>query len=97
MNPWYSAKTQLPDRPEVRDTIGWIYYRKHLAALAIPEFRASVETDPRNPVYHYHLGLAYASTGESEQSRLALSRALSIRSDFEGATEARRLLAQTGN
>lgn len=87
-----TAKGRLPDQPEVNDTLGWIYYRKNLGTLAIPPLRASVEKDPDNPLYQYHLGLAYAQTGDDIKARMALSRALALQSDFEGAEDARRML-----
>ena len=58
-----TAVGQLPDHAAVNDTLGWIYYRKNLATLAIGPLQTSVEREPENPVFHYHLGLAYARTG----------------------------------
>ena len=41
-----SAATKLPENAEVSDTIGWIYYKKELPALAVPAFERSVEKAP---------------------------------------------------
>ena len=87
-----AAHKQLPDLPEVNDTLGFVYYKKNLAALAIPPFKVSVEKNPGNPVYHYHLGLAYASAGDSARAKQSLTRALALQPNFEGADETRRLL-----
>ena len=35
-----TALQQLPDEPNIHDTLGWIYYRKNMAAAAIPASRA---------------------------------------------------------
>src|SRR5205085_6250825 len=59
-----TAKELLPNAPQISDTLGWIYYKKHLADTAIPALQASVKQDPRNPVYRYHLGLAYLKSGD---------------------------------
>jgi tetratricopeptide (TPR) repeat protein len=68
----------LPDRAEVRDTIGWIYYRKQVPILAVRPFEEATAMDPNNPTYRYHLGLAYAKTGDSTRARQALQGALQL-------------------
>jgi tetratricopeptide (TPR) repeat protein len=85
-----SAAEQFPDRPEVQDTLGWVYYRKELPSLAIRPFEHSIENDPDNPMYHYHLALAYAKSGDVQQARRAVEKALTLKPDF---ADARRLLA----
>jgi Flp pilus assembly protein TadD len=88
-----TAKAQLPDRHEVDDTLGWVYYKKQLPTLAIAEFKRTVQAQPDNPVYQYHLGLAYAQNGEKYEARQSLQRALKLKSDFDGADNARKVLA----
>src|SRR6185295_18219927 len=85
-----TAKAQLPERPEVNDTLGWVYYKKGLATLAIPAFRDSVEKAPKSAVYQYHLGLAYAKAGDKEAARKALTAALQMDPKFSGAADAQR-------
>lgn len=87
-----TAKQQLPNNPAVSDTLGWIYYKRGLAALAVPALREAVGLEPQNPVYHYHLGLAYAKTGDKKQARTSLEQALKISPTFEGAEDARQVL-----
>jgi Tfp pilus assembly protein PilF len=53
-----------------------------------------VERAPNNPLYHYHLGLAYLQGGDKERGRGELQRALAIQTDFKGAEDARRKLSQ---
>jgi tetratricopeptide (TPR) repeat protein len=88
-----TATRRLPDHPAVQDTLGWIYYKKGLATLAVAPFEKSVEKDPRNAVYHYHLGLAYAKAGDTQKAREALKQALSLSQNFDGSAEARQMLA----
>ena len=59
-----TAKSQLPDHPDINDTLGWIYVKKSLGSLAVPLLLQSVTKDPKNPDYAYHLGVAYASIGD---------------------------------
>lgn len=88
-----TAKSQLPESAEVDDTLGWVYYTKNLPDLAIPPLQRSVKRDPANPVYHLHLGLAYARAGRKEEATRALEQALRISKDFQGADQARSTLA----
>ena len=60
-------------------------FSKHSRAIA---------TAPDNPVYQYHLGLAKAKAGKVAQAREAFRRALALKSDFNGAAEARKALAE---
>ena len=90
-----TAKAKMPNRHEVDDTLGWIYYRKGLSTLAIASFKQSVATAPENPTYIAHLGLAYAQAGDLANARHSLEKALKIKPDFEGADEARRILKTT--
>ena len=87
-----TAKRRLPETPEVNDTLGYIYYKKDLPALAIPPLQASVQKDPNNPLFHYHLGLAYRKAGNSVQARESLNRALALKPDFSEAQNARTAL-----
>ena len=87
-----AAKAELPDHPEVNDTLGFVYLKKQLPSLAIPPLRLAVEKDPGNPAFHYHLGLAYAETGDKAAARQALEQALKLKADFDGADDARKVL-----
>jgi tetratricopeptide (TPR) repeat protein len=88
-----TAQKRMPEVPEVADTLGFIYYKKNLTSLAISTLKFSAVKDPNNALYHYHLGLAYASSGDTVQARGSLTRALALKSDFDGADQARRLLS----
>lgn len=90
------AQRKLPELADIGDTLGFIYYKKGLWAQAISTLKACVEKDPRNAVYQYHLGLAYAGAGDSTHAKQSLTRALAQKADFEGAREARDLLASLG-
>jgi putative PEP-CTERM system TPR-repeat lipoprotein len=87
------AKSQLPERPEIDDTLGWVYYKRGNIARAIPLLEQSVNRDPQRAVYQYHLGLAYAKAGDTANARAALQLALRRDSGFEGAANARAVLA----
>jgi tetratricopeptide (TPR) repeat protein len=93
LNRAQTAKSILPDDPDVNDTLGWIYYKQGQANLAIYPLEQSVAKDGSNPVFHYHLGLAYLKAGDSDKARASLERALKLGDKFDGAADARRVLA----
>jgi tetratricopeptide (TPR) repeat protein len=90
------AKEQLPDSPEVNDTLGFDYLKKDLASLAVPPLQVAVEKDPKNPSYRYRLGQAYAKLGNKDAAKRELQEALKLRPDFPEAADARRILSELG-
>ena len=90
-----TATAQAPDVPELMDTLGWVYYKKNLAQLAIPLFERCVEKAPAQAIYHYHLGLAYLQAGNRDKGRSALQRALDRGANGETAADIRRLLTES--
>ena len=88
-----TAKAGLPDSAEVDDTLGWVYYKKGLATLAIRSFTESIEKDPKNATYHYHLGLAYINNREPDRARASLQEALSLKPSSDEAAAVQKALA----
>ena len=62
----------------------------------MPVLVRAIEKDPKNGTYHYHLGLAYARTGDMAGAKRAFERALEIGGSREWAPDARRELAALG-
>ncbi|MEO7892365.1 MAG: tetratricopeptide repeat protein [Vicinamibacterales bacterium] len=91
-----AAKKRLPDVVEVTDTLGWVYYRNgadNLLSLAVPLLQEVVTKAPRNSLFRYHLGAAYARAERPQDARRELEDALKLSPDFHGAAESRRILA----
>jgi len=84
-----TASSQLPESAEVNDTLGLIYIKKGLPGQAINALKVSVERDPKNAVYHYRLGIAYAKAGNAGLARQSLDRALKLDANFSEAADAR--------
>jgi predicted Zn-dependent protease len=57
------AKQRMPGSPIATDTLGWAYYKLGSAKAAVAQLTESVQKSPRNPVYQYHLGMAYLADG----------------------------------
>jgi Flp pilus assembly protein TadD len=88
-----SAKQQLPDRHEVDDTLGWVYYKRSMPELAIPPLERAARAEATNAEYQFHLGMAYAKAGRYADAKRTLERALQLQANFSGAAEARATLA----
>jgi putative PEP-CTERM system TPR-repeat lipoprotein len=91
-----TAKSQLPESHEVDDTLGWVYYKKGLATLAISAFERSVAKDPTKAEYLYHLGLAHLKNGDKVKARESLEKALKAKGDFPDAADAKKILSGLG-
>jgi len=84
-----AAKAEMPEHPEINDTLGFVYVKKQLPSLAIAPLRLAVEKDPANPAFHSHLGPACSQTADKAAAR----QALEPKPVFDGAEDARRLLS----
>lgn len=88
-----AARQKLPESPEVADTLGWVYVKKDMPALAIPRLEEAVKASPSTALLHYHLGVALTKSGQRIKGRETLERALAMRLPDAEAAEARRLMS----
>jgi len=88
-----TAKAGLPDSADVSDTLGWIYYKKGLASLAIISLQEAVKQAPSNSSILYRLGLAYVKNGDQKEARRSFERALKMNPKFRESDDAKRVLA----
>jgi tetratricopeptide (TPR) repeat protein len=88
-----TAKAALPEDASVADTLGWVYYKKGLASLAVTALREAVQQNPSNPGFHYHLGLAYLQGGNKVDAKATLQHVLKLNPKFQAADDVRRVLA----
>jgi tetratricopeptide (TPR) repeat protein len=86
------AREGAPDDPHVADTLGWILYRRGVYHAALSLLKESAAKLPENPEVHYHLGMAASQTGDREDARKALTRAISSPANFGGKQDAQRAL-----
>jgi len=87
------AVQRLPNEAGVADTLGWAYVKRGFASLGLPHLQLEVKRSPQEAMYHYHLGAAYIETKEPLRAKAELEQALKLSNEFEGAADARRLLA----
>jgi tetratricopeptide (TPR) repeat protein len=89
-----TARRQLPDNPNSADTLGWAFYQKHVYTSAINLFKEAVKKEPDNALYNYHLGLAYAKTGQAGLAKQQLDRVVKIKPNFPDVDELRRAVEE---
>jgi tetratricopeptide (TPR) repeat protein len=83
------------DQPAFLDTVGWAYYRQGDIINAVQYLERAVAGAGQVPVLRYHLGMAYAATGNVYGAKAELSRAIREGSDgFSGIDDARAKLAE---
>jgi len=89
-----TARRGLPNLANTADTLGWVYYYHGLFPSAVSMLQMAVKQSPENPVYHYHLGLAYQKTNDSARATEQLERALELHPTPEQASEIRKALGE---
>jgi tetratricopeptide (TPR) repeat protein len=87
-----TARARMPESADAGDTLGWVLYKKGLFDSAISILKEAATQDPKNADLQYHLGLAYAKTGDSRLARQKLESALSLSPTSALASEARSTL-----
>ena len=89
-----TARRQLPDNPNTADTLGWAFYHKQVYTSAIGLFQEAVHKEPDNALFNYHLGLAYAKSGQASLARQQLDRVVRIKPNSTEAEDLKRALAE---
>src|ERR1700674_649938 len=89
-----TARKKLPDNANAADTLGWAFYHKHVYTSAINLFKEAVKKEPENALYNYHLGLAYAKTGQAGLAKQQLDRVVKIKPNFPEVDELRRAVEE---
>jgi len=87
-----TAKSKEPKSLPITDTLGWIYLKKNMYALAITNFEQCVRKLPSHPIYNFHLGLAYYKQGKVFKAKAHLKKAIKLKKDFNGVEEAVKII-----
>ena len=87
------AYSVLPNDPEIRDTLGWVYSLQQRWKDAMPLLQQNVKAFPQNSTYHYRLGVAQKGTGDLRPARKSLETALKLNPAFPEAEDAKRVLS----
>ena len=91
-----TAHRNLPNSPAITDTLAWVHYQKGAYQSAIGLLQEAISLQdklraPDNSELHYHLGMAYAKSGQTSLARQQLERAIRLNPK---SVEAKKQLAQ---
>ncbi len=70
------AQRQVPNSPDISDTLGYVYYQKNLNAEALQIFRKVVQDYPQNSTFHLHLAMALLKEGDKRGARDEAEKAM---------------------
>jgi len=86
------AYAMAPSQPATLDTLGWLLVESGDPARGLRYLRDAFARAPREPEVRYHLAVALARLGRTEEARRELESALGQGRPFNGADDARALL-----
>jgi tetratricopeptide (TPR) repeat protein len=87
------ARQNMPNSPDIMDTLGWIYLKKNLSDDAIRTFKELVTADPNRASYHYHYGMALLQKGDKPSAKRELQTAIKLNPSKDDAGKIQKLLA----
>ena len=82
-----------PNSAATNDTLGWALLKLGQSKDALPMLELATKTDPANPELLYHLAVAQKAQNNPKAARTSLEKALAINTTFNGAADAKSLLA----
>lgn len=88
------AKQLMPRTDSITDTLALAYYKNGAYSNAVPLLRQCIDHEPRQPLYHYHLGLVLAAQGDKATARQQLTAALHMNLQGQAAQNASALIAK---
>ena len=89
-----ARRFESSDRPEFRDTLGWVLYLRGDYPAAVPHLEKAVAKADPQPEIHYHLGMAYLKAGRTAEAKAQLTQALTDGKTYPWTDDARNALAQ---
>lgn len=90
------ARQRAPNSEDVADTLAWVYIKKKLNDNAVTILREITARQPRNPTYHFHLGVAMSQKGNKPAAKQSLQTAISLKPSRDEEAKIRALLAKLG-
>lgn len=88
------AEAESKQVPQVVDTVAWVLIRMGKYDDAIARLRMICENERRNPLFAYHLGLAYYKKGAYADAARYLRRSLDSSRKFDSAPDALKMLQE---
>lgn len=80
--------------PPYLDTLAWVYVKMGQGEMALRLLKEVVGKVPGQPLFDYHLGVAYLETGDRDQAKTHLAKAVKSGKPFSGFETAGSLLKE---
>jgi Tfp pilus assembly protein PilF len=87
------ARELRPQVPEYGDTLGWTFYKQGMYSMAVRELERVAERGD-NPVWKYHLAMAYAKAGDLPRGKAMLKAARDSNPNLPEARIAAEMLGE---
>jgi predicted Zn-dependent protease len=88
------ARQKMPESTAIADTLGWIYIKKNMTEDAVRVFSDLTQKEPKNPMFHYHYGMALLQKGDKPSAKRELEAAMKNNPSKNAADKIREMLAQ---
>lgn len=89
------AVAARPDDGFIRDSLGWVHYKRAEYGKAVQELKKAWEMQPEDPTINEHLADAYLKTGAGDKAVEHYERAVQLYKDAKKKAVARRKLGET--
>jgi len=73
-----SAKKQIPNAPEVADTLGYVYLKRNSLVQAAQHLREAIDDNPEEPYFHYHWGMLQQLRKKYDRAKEAYNKAIAL-------------------
>jgi len=81
-------------KTSLSDTIGWIYFKKHMYDSALQTFQSLVNSNPESMTFRYHLGTTLLEMGNKPKAKAELEAALGASGKSADEPKIRELLGR---
>ena len=76
-----------PKSGYIRDSLGWVYFKKGMYKEALQEIKKATEIEKKDPVIFEHLGDVYKNLKNKKAAIKAWEKSLEFRGDEKGLKE----------
>ena len=86
------AVEMKPDNGFIRDSLGWVYFRKGELGKAEQELLTAIKLEPDDPHIYQHLGQIYQAQSRKKEALQAYRKALELIGEEEGKATIKKMI-----
>ena len=88
-----AALDRAPANPAIKDTLGWVYYKKNRFEDAYRLLAEASAALPQHPTVRYHHAMTLSRIGKQKEALAEMKAALALPGGFPGAERATQMVA----